>query len=398
MTKVSTDSFYAELKSMPRAAWILFAGTFVNRFGAFVMPFLALYMTKSGYSQLQAGAALTSYAAGHLFAAFLGGYLADRIGRRKTIAGSMFASGIFVLLLSQAWSLPTFIGFAFLAGLVTEMYRPAAGALLTDLVPPEKRIAAFTLYRLFINLGWALGLATAGFVAQYSYFWLFAGDAATALIFGVVALVALPHGLRSAKHESGWGIALKTMAHQRRYLYYLLATAMAALIYIQWSSTFPLHIKALGFKESTYGLICSLNGLLIVLFELPISAFVRRFDPRRVMATGFIFTGLGFGAIVFASPGGLLPLILAMAVFTLGEMVSLPSGIAYVSRLAPEHMRGRYMAANGMTWSLAFMIGPGLGMALLGSHAPVLWIGGAFLGVLAALFILLPVPDTSPDG
>jgi MFS family permease len=392
MSHPATESFYKELKSMPRAAWFLFLGTFVNRFGAFVMPFLALYMTKSGYSKLQAAAALTSYAAGHLIAAFLGGYLADRIGRRKTIAISMFASGAFVLLLSQAWSLPTFIGFAFLAGVATEMYRPAAGALLTDLVPPEKRIAAFTLYRLAINLGWALGLATAGFVAQYSYLWLFIGDAATALVFGLLALVALPHGLRSPKHESGWGLALRNMARQRSYLYFLLAIVLIAIIYIQWSSTFPLHVEALGFNESTYGLIAALNGTLIVLFELPISAYVRRFNPRPVMAVGYVLTGLGFGAIVFGAHFGIVALFAAMTIFSLGEMISLPSGVALVSKLAPENMRGRYMAMNGMTWSVAFMIGPAIGMSLLGAHSNILWVIGALLGILAAIAILLPVP------
>src|SRR5437867_9917037 len=94
----------ANLKALPRAAWILFLGTFLNKFGTFVIPFLVLYMTGRGYSTGQAALAIGAYGAGHLLASGLGGYLADRIGRRKTIALSMFSGAIAMVLLSQARS------------------------------------------------------------------------------------------------------------------------------------------------------------------------------------------------------------------------------------------------------------------------------------------------------
>src|SRR5688572_17261458 len=156
------------------------------------MPFLAIYMTRQGFTPTQAGLAVSSYGAGHIFASMIGGHLADRIGRRHTIALSMFSSAAAMLALSQAHTFPLIVIFAFLVGLVGELYRPAATALLGDLVKPEQRIAAFGMYRFAINLGFAIGPATAGFLADHSFFYVFAGDAVTSFAYGIVAMLALP--------------------------------------------------------------------------------------------------------------------------------------------------------------------------------------------------------------
>src|SRR6058998_3322037 len=102
----SNAGLIASLKTLPRAAWVLFLGTFLNKFGTFVIPFLALYLTRQGYSITQAGLALGAYGAGHLIASAIGGQLADTIGRRNTIVLSMVSAAICMMLLSQARSYP----------------------------------------------------------------------------------------------------------------------------------------------------------------------------------------------------------------------------------------------------------------------------------------------------
>ena len=169
----------ASLKALPRPAWILFLGTFINKFGAFVVPFLTLHLTREGYSLGDAGLAIGAYGIGTLIASALGGHLADTIGRRKTIVLSMFSASITMMLLSQARGLPTIIFLTGLAGLTGELYRPASSAMLADLVPAGQRLMAYSAYRMAFNAGWAFGPATAGFLAEHGYFWLFVGDAAT---------------------------------------------------------------------------------------------------------------------------------------------------------------------------------------------------------------------------
>src|SRR5213080_3175562 len=183
----SPPTLLASLRTLPRAAWILFLGVFLNKFGSFVVPFLTLYLTRQGYSMADAGIAIGAYGAGHFLASGLGGHLADTIGRRKTILLSMFSAAITMLLLSQARSLPAIILLTAFAGLAGELYRPASSALLADLVPAGQRITAFSAYRMAFNAGWAFGPATAGFLARKSFVWLFVGDAVTSVLFGLVA-------------------------------------------------------------------------------------------------------------------------------------------------------------------------------------------------------------------
>src|SRR5438132_1422035 len=208
--KPNGPGLIANLKALPRPAWILFLGTFLNKFGTFVIPFLVIYMKSQGFSPGQAALAISAYGMGHFAASGLGGYLADRIGRRKTIALSMFSGALAMVLLSQARSLHLILMLSALAGLTGELYRPASSALLADLVPAGQRVTAYAAYRMAFNAGWAFGPATAGFLANHSFFWLFLGDALTSVLYGIVALVALPHGIRSQQKESGWGEALQS--------------------------------------------------------------------------------------------------------------------------------------------------------------------------------------------
>ena len=126
-------SWRSEVKALPKTAWILFGGTFINRFGGFVLIFLVLYLTKKGYSATQAGLAASAYGIGAVTASIIGGYLADHLGRRNTIVVSMFASAAIMIALSMADALEVIIGLAALAGFAAELYRPASLALLTDL-------------------------------------------------------------------------------------------------------------------------------------------------------------------------------------------------------------------------------------------------------------------------
>jgi MFS family permease len=297
----------------------------------------------------------------------------------------MFSSAGAMLALSQARTLPALIGFTWLAGLTGELYRPASSALLADLVPAGQRVTAFSAYRWAFNAGWAFGPATAGFLAARGYFWLFSGDALTSALFGVVALAALPRGLRSAREESGWGEALRELRHDRKFQQVLCAMLGIGFVFFQMATSLGLAITRAGLSAATYGMILSLNGVLVVLCELPLTAFTRRFPARRVMALGYGLVGLGFALNALAHTAA--EFRLCMIVLTLGEMISMPVSSAYVADLCPPNMRGRYMGAFGLTWALAMTIGPIVGLRLYAVEPLFLWIGGGVAGLAAALII-----------
>ena len=360
------------------------------------MPFLTLYLTRQGYTVGQAALAVGAYGAGNLVAAILGGHLADRWGRRKTIGFSMFSGAIAMLLLSQAHTLPVITLLTALLGLVGELYRPACSALLADLIPPGQRVTAFAMYRVAFNAGFAFGPAMAGFLAAHGFFWLFVGDALTSMLFGLVALFALPRGGHSQQRDATWAEALAVLRHDRRLHQVLLANLAIGLVFFQIASTFSLHVTHLGFSAAVYGAIFSMNGALVMLCELPLTTLTRRFPARRVMALGYVLVGTGFVLNAFAH--GIPALVLCMVIFTFGEMLTMPVAAAFVADLAPAHMRGRYLGASGLTWACALIIGPGLGMKLYAFNPSIYWLACFGLGVLAAIVILVrPKTQSAPE-
>lgn len=385
--ETTSNGLWQDLRELPRHYWILFSGTLVNRFGHFVIPFLAVYLRQEGYAAWVTGMALAAFGGGALVAGVLGGYLADRIGRKRTIVLSCSGAAVAMLGLSQASGVSALVTASFATGLMSSMYFPASSALLADLVPPRLRVRAFSCQRLAINLGFAAGMATAGFVAQHSFVALFVVDAVTTMVLGLVVLLGLPNGNGLSRRKSGWGVALRHVRRNPRFLRAVFASFCIALVFWQMSSSYGLQVtEGAGFSVKTYGLLLALNGIMIVLLELPLTSFTRRFSPTRVMAAGYLVVGVGMGLNVFGTSMPLL--VVSMVVFTVGEMISLPVAHSYVAGLAPDDMRGRYMGLLSVAWSVATMLGPSAGVALFQWNPGVLWIGLLGLSALAGGVIL----------
>lgn len=375
------------LRSLPGPAWVLFAGTFVNRIGTFVLPFFTLYLTGKGFSAPQAGGAIAAFGLGGLVAQLFGGLLADRIGRRSAIGLSMIGAGVLTLALWRAETLAMIYPLMFAVACVGEIHRPASGALIADLVPRQGRVAAFTMFRLTFNVGWAVGLALGGVLAERSFDILFVGDAATSIAFGVISILALPHGTRTTRREEvDLPSARASILADRGFLLFLASALLAGTVYAQNVSSLPLHVRDSGFGPGTYGALQSLNGVLVVFLELPVIAWVQRHERLRMLALAQFLIGLGFATLLFADT---LPLLVAMVVvWTIGEIVGSSPATAIAADRAPEYARGRYQSALGVAWSSAFMIGPLLGTFVYRANPAVLWWACGAAGVAAAALSL----------
>jgi MFS family permease len=364
------------------------------------MVFLVLYLTRRGFSLQQAGAAVSLYGLGGLFASFLGGELADRFGRTRTIALSMFGSAAAILTLSQVNLLPLILPLALLAGTTSEAYRPASGALLADLVPAGQRVAAFAALRFMVNAAFALGAAVAGLLAQHSFFFLFVADASTSVVFGALALLAIrePPLSRPAERPA-IGAGYRIVIADRGFLLFLLGAFLAAFVYLQSYSTFALQVKALGFSSAVFGGLISLNGLLIVFLELPLSAFTQHLPAAPIIASGFLLLGIGFAMVAFA--GTLVLLVLAVIVWTSGEMLNSPMAGAFVADRAPPKLRGRYQGSWGMSWGLGLVFGPVIGASLFAWSSRGFWLLCGVLAVAGSALVLfssrLPPPSVESN-
>src|SRR5205823_11625052 len=179
------------------------------------------------------------------------------------------------------------------------------------------------------------------------------------------------HGLRTYVKSERSGEALRAAIRDRPFIIFLLATLCITLVDFQMGSSFALHVKGLGFPSRAYGVLISMNGMLIVAFELFLTQWTRRFAPRSMIALGYLLAGAGFALTGIART---LPALAAtVVIWTLGEMVSSPVASAYAVQLAPEQYRGRYLGLVMMMWSLGMVIGPPVGTFVFERSPSALW-------------------------
>lgn len=374
---------WAGIGQLPRSVWVLCGATLVNRMGTMVLPFLVLYLTEAlTFTPRVAGAMLAVYGVTAILITPVAGWLSDRFGPATLMRASLIATGGSLLIYPLATSLPAVLVVTVLFALANEPFRPASMAILSDLVPPEQRKAAYALNRLVVNLGMSIGPAVGGFLAKRSFTALFVVDALTTLAAAAILVVA---SLPRAKHESEKGASALSAASDPRLLFFLFASVPVVIVFFQHASTMPLYMKrTLELDEDVFGLMFTLNTLLIVLLEVPLNLAMAKWTHRHSLALGAFLTGAGFSIIGLARDAW--GIAASTIVWTFGEMIMLPSMSAYVAEIAPADRRGAYMALYTTAFAVCFSIGPWLGTAVLTQlGAPALWSGTLVLGLVSAL-------------
>ena len=367
--------------SLPRSVWPLFAATLVNRAGAMALPFLVLYLVRErGFTPGDAGAVLAVYGVGALAAGPVAAVLISRWGPMTVMRASLLGTGAFQVALPFATSTAVLVALVAAWAIVAEIYRPASFTLLAEDVPPERRRQAFAVLRLAVNRGMSVGPAAGGFLAEASFRSVFLVDGVTTL---AAAGVLLALG-RSRRTRSPNRTSVVAAFRDRRFLLAWVGVVLVAMIFFQSESSVPVFlVEELRLPMSAYGLLATVNTVLIVAFELPLTSALARRSAPRVAAVGALLTGIGFGAFFLAR--GVLSAAVAVVLFTVGEMVFSPTATALVAELAPVAERGVYMAAYNTAWSLAFAVGPWVGTASVARLGRAHWLAVAGAGVLAAL-------------
>ena len=366
---------------------MLFAGTLVNRVGGFVLVFLAIYLTEvRGLTAAQAGAIISAYGLGAIVAGPLGGALSDRIGRRPTLVASLIGGGLSMLVLGLVTRTATIMAAAAVTGLLYEMYRPVVSATIADVVVSEDRPRAYGLIYWAVNIGASIAPIVGGLVAARSYRALFAADAATTALYGVILWAALPEtrpaGTGHDAEARGDG-AVRTILGDGVFLAVCLLTLAFCIVFFQSFVGLPIDVRAHGISAGGFGALIALNGLLIVLFQPFAGELIRDRSRPSVLAVASILLGVGFGmnAWVGSIPG----YASSVTVWTLGEILFSPAATSFVADLAPPELRGRYQGAFAMAFTGAFAAAPAVGGYVI-AHAGArwLWIGCMVTGLAVA--------------
>ncbi len=376
-------------EGLPRPFWALLAGTFVTKAGSFVVPLLFVYLSQArGLPLSTAGLVASLYGVGSVVGVSLGGSLADRLGRKVTMLGSLVLGAASMLALGAAHGVAQLAPATFLLGVTADAYRPASQAVVADLVAPAHRMKAFGLQYWAINLGFSFAALVGGFMATRSFGWLFVGDALTSLVLAAVIALAVPE-TRPASTGTPLPGSLLTPLVDPRYRLFLVLNFLLVLVFFQHLAGLPEDMRRKGLGTEVFGAVVASNGLWIVLLQPWVTRRVEGAPRHRLLAIASLATGLGFAATHWAS--SLPTYLLTVALWTFGEILFAPINATIVADLAPTHLRGRYQAAFGLTWALAAAIAPTLGPFVIErAGLGVLWGACAVVGVgVAAVHLSL---------
>jgi MFS family permease len=381
----------------PPAFWIYNLIVFIDRLGGFMLfPFFALYLTqKFDIGMSTVGILVGIFSITGIVGSALGGAIADRMGRKTVIIFSLILSSLSALGMGFAPTLGIFVAVVVVVGTLSSIGGPAHEAVVADLLPQDKRAEGYGIIRVIFNLAVIIAPPVAGLLIARSYLTLFLVDAVISLISAAIVLTALPETKPRAHPHAKPETMKQTFAgygqvfRDTRFLAFIGVTVMMTLVYMNMNSTLGVYLRdQRGLPEVRYGWLLSINAIIVVLFQFWVTRRLERFKPMLMMAAGSLLYAIGFAMYGFVPTFALF--VVAMIVITIGEMVVSPFQQSMVAGFAPEHMRGRYMAVSGLSWSISFTVGPYFAGLLLDSANPgLLWVFCGLIGILATLGFLV---------
>ena len=382
----------------PRQFWVLVFGMFVDTLGRTMLnPFLMLYVTKRfDVGMTEVGMLFGLMSITSTVGRMLGGALTDRFGRKGMVIFGLVVSGLSSLAMGIVGTFDLFFAVVLFVGLVASIGGPAQGAMIADILPEEKRTSGFGIFRVTANLSWVCGPVIGGLLATRSYMPLFIADAIGSTITAAIVFLAIQEtrpSSRAAKSEQTMAqtfVGYLRVLQDTTFLLFIGACILMTTGYLQIYTTLGVYLRDThGIIEQAYGWLMSMNAATVVVLQIPVSRQVEKRRPMFMMALGTLLYAVGLGMYGLVST--YVPFVVAMLVITVGEMVVMPTAQALVARIAPEDMRGRYMAIWGFGWSIPSAVGPLLaGLVMDNADPRWVWYGAGLLCLIGSMsFVLL---------
>lgn len=358
-----------------------------------VVPFLTLYLTtKLGFSFKLAGILSGSYGFGFFAGAYFGGKFSKKCGPDKVILAGLLGASISLILLKYSTYYYTILTLIFLIGLFTESFRPAMMVIVGSIVSSNQIGRTMALIRLAVNLGMAVAPLIGGFiVASLGYGWLFWIDGITCIIsafyfWNVVKRWQMKENNEASDKQVTAKETVLPPYRNGRFMLFLVATFLAAFVFIQWFQTIPVFIKTVWlFDERFIGVLLGLNCILIIATEMPLIHTIESLKKTRgSMLWGLVLIGASFLPFLFYK--NFISCLLAIILFTFGEIFLLPLNNATAIKMSPKEDQSRYISWYWMNWSLALILGPMIGFAFIDVFGfSWFWISLAFMALVSLM-------------
>lgn len=365
----------------------LFSEAMMNITFWMFFPFLTIYFADE-FGKSKAGLLLVFSQIFSVIANLMGGYCADRFGRKRMMVLSAIGQGLSFLAFAAAsspWLQSPWVGFiAFaIAGVFGSFYWPASQAMVADVVDEKDRSSVFAIFYTSINIAVVIGpILGAIFYVNYRFeTLLFAGI--VCMLLGLILAkwtreTAPVQKVEVFKTDKKWYYFLQNqlkdytlIIKDKTFLLFIIAGVLAGQTFMQLDLLFPVYMKEVidiqtlfsigdwSFTvkgEQAFGIVLAENGFLVALLTVMITKWMGKYKERNVFVLSSIVYAISI--FLFSQTNWIWGFIIAMGVFTFAELMGAGIQQSFVSKLAPEHMRGQYFAAASLRFTISRTIAP----------------------------------------
>lgn len=365
--------YFGSYRGLPKSIYVIFFAQVINRFGDFVLPFLSLFLVKKlGLSYQSAGVAVMLNSLAVIPGSFAGGKIADHFGRKRAYAIFQLSAAICLFLCAFTESPQIIIVLVCMSSFFNGGVRPIISAIITDVLPAEKRQMGFSLSYLGINLGVSTGLLVAGFLFNHYIPLIFIGDAITSFLAVLLVMINIKESLPdyaddksiSDEERSESGNVFSVLLRRPKILFFLIINIVLNVVYIQHTFSLPMMLDSIFGSNgaSNFGIIMSFNAVTVIVMTMLITHGTRKWKSLSAIALAGIMYAIGFGMITFIRS---MPLyILSTFIWTIGEIMLVTNFGVYIANNTPQNYRARFNAVTSLSWG----IGAALGTSLIGRY------------------------------
>ncbi|MES4614965.1 MAG: MFS transporter [Ewingella sp.] len=386
------------MKGMPPIILALLASSLVLTIGrGITLPFITIYLTEH-YHLLpkSVGVIMGASLALGILSSLYGGYLVDKFNHRTLIAASISFFSLSFFLLPV---LPSITGVLVVLALLNSSYALLSitlKACIASWLPVDKRVKAFSMNYTLINVGWAVGSSLGVWLAGFSPMLPFLISGGLAL----VTVITLSWGIRNIPNRPAQAEieqkplpkpnlrqTLSILAHDRRLIYFTLGSTLGSIVFGQFTgylSQYLILTSDAVFAYKVIGAVMITNALIVIVFQYALSSRMRQATLLRWLFLGTVFFMIGLAGFMLAGSSVLI-WVIAMAIFSFGELIVIPAEYMFIDFIAPDNMKGSYYGMQNLS-NLGGAINPVLCGFLLSYAAPpvmfIVLIASAAAGLL----------------
>jgi MFS family permease len=368
---VNLKDTFKVYRGLPFSIYILFIVRIINALGAFVGPFLTMFLSnKIGLSNDIIGIFIMLNSFSTVPGSLIGGKISDTFGRKNVLVIFQGLAAICYLpcaFLGKSIAIPYFL---ILSSFFNSIAQPAYGAMIADLTNTKNRNSAYSLLYLGNNLGFSIGPMIAGFLYIHYIKLMFIGNTIAVLISIFIIYIFIRETKPQEENEKETvneyekaekGSLIKALLDRPLLLYFAFLSMIYSFVYAQYPFCIPLQIENLFSKANysvIYGKIMATNGITVILLTTIITKLTRKLSAIQNIALAGVFYGFGFGMMYFISSYQMF--IVSTIIWTIGEILHTTNSGVYIANHTPMSHRGRFNAVIPLITGAGFSVGPAI--------------------------------------